>query len=268
MNYTNEDEDAFYIWRIKQRLNNLSNKKEFQWTNWHSLGVICLFGIGCNLPISNNMQTLKVEGKIYTPAEIVYETPLDSEIKEEKVPQAVFTTIPHESPYKKEKQAVEKVEIQKEETKENFSSPYITKTTKKEKKTNSEIALEFFESKGYTKHHAAAVVGNLICESGLRTKAIGDGGKAYGIAQWHPNRQRRFKHVFGKDIRKANLIEQLEFVHWELNNTEKKAYKKFIASSNVHDAASLFDKHYERSSGAARKTRISLAKQLLKTLTD
>lgn len=263
MNYTNEDE--FYIWRIKQRLNNLSTTKEFKWTNWHSLGIICLFGIGINLPIANNMQTLKVEGKIYTPTEYISETP---EIKEEIVPQAIFTTIPHESPYKEEKQVVEKVKIQKEETKETFSSPYITKINKKEKKTNSEIALEFFESKGYTKHHAAAVVGNLICESGLRTNAIGDGGKAYGIAQWHPNRQRRFKHVFGKDIRKANLIEQLEFVHWELNNTEKKAYKKFIASSNVHDAASLFDKHYERSSGAARKTRISLAKKLLKTLTD
>ena len=88
-------------------------------------------------------------------------------------------------------------------------------------------ALQYFVSKGWTTEQAAGIVGNLQAESGrdLQIDAVGDGGKAYGIAQWHPDRQAMFSRVFGKDIRQSTLGEQLAFVQWELENTEKKETK-------------------------------------------
>src|SRR5260364_215450 len=72
-------------------------------------------------------------------------------------------------------------------------------------------AVSFFEQKGWTHKQAAGIVANLKIESGLNPNAVGDGGKAYGIAQWHPPRQAEFRRAFGKDIRAATLTEQLEF---------------------------------------------------------
>jgi hypothetical protein len=58
---------------------------------------------------------------------------------------------------------------------------------------SSKEAMDFFISKGYTPEQAAGIVGNLQAESGanLRTDAVGDQGRAYGIAQWHKPRQNK-----------------------------------------------------------------------------
>ena len=45
-------------------------------------------------------------------------------------------------------------------------------------------ALKFYKSKGFSDSGAAYMVGNLLQESGLRPDAVGDGGKAFGLAQW------------------------------------------------------------------------------------
>lgn len=50
-------------------------------------------------------------------------------------------------------------------------------------------AVEFFQYKGLTNEGVAYLVGNFAAESGLRPDAIGDGGLALGIAQWHPERR-------------------------------------------------------------------------------
>jgi hypothetical protein len=118
-----------------------------------------------------------------------------------------------------------------------------------------EEAQAFFESKGWTKEQAAGIVGNLIVESGLKTDAVGDGGKAYGIAQWHPDRQEKFRNYSGKDIRQSNFQEQLEFVNWELNNTEKRAGAALRGASSTADAAAIVDAQYERSAGTALAQR-------------
>ena len=120
-----------------------------------------------------------------------------------------------------------------------------------------EEAQAFFESKGWTKEQAAGIVGNLVVESGLRTDAVGDGGKAYGIAQWHPDRQQNFKNYAGKDIRQSTFQEQLEFVNWELNNTEKAAGNRLRGAVSAEDAAAIVDEHYERSAGIHRQERIA-----------
>jgi hypothetical protein len=128
-------------------------------------------------------------------------------------------------------------------------------------------AMQFFISKGWSKEQAAGIVGNLKVESGnfspdvLSGKKRGDGGKAVGLAQWHPDRQARFKQIFGKDLVGSSFSEQLEFVHWELMNTHKGAGIALRNATSAEQAATIVDQKYEISSGSARQERIQAAMQ-------
>lgn len=130
---------------------------------------------------------------------------------------------------------------------------------------SSSEAMSFFQSKGWTKEQSAGIVGNLQAESGknLRTNAVGDNGQAYGIAQWHPDRQRKFEEVMHVPIRQSTFQQQLEFVNWELNNTEAQAGRIIKSAQSAEQAAALMDQHYERSSGAHRGERMANANALL-----
>ena len=129
---------------------------------------------------------------------------------------------------------------------------------------NAETAMKFFMSAGYTKEQAAGIVGNLQTESGknLDVNAVGDGGKARGIAQWHPDRQATFQKVMGKDLKSSTLEEQLKFVDWELKNTERNAGEKLKQARSAAQAAQIVDKLYERSSGEALGNRMASATAL------
>jgi peptidoglycan hydrolase-like protein with peptidoglycan-binding domain len=130
-------------------------------------------------------------------------------------------------------------------------------------------ALKFFISKGWTTEQAAGIVGNLQAESGanLKTDAVGDAGQAYGIAQWHPPRQKDFTKTTGKDIRGSSLQDQLTFIDWELNNTERNAGRHLRAAKTAEEAAWVMDEYYERSTGAHRQNRINNAVALASTST-
>lgn len=110
-------------------------------------------------------------------------------------------------------------------------------------------ALKFFTSKeggNWTPEQAAGIVANLEAESGFKHTAIGDNGKAFGIGQWHPDRQAKFKKKFGKDIRQSSYQEQLAFVNWELNNNESSAGKKLRQSKSANQAGAIVSRYYER----------------------
>jgi hypothetical protein len=125
-------------------------------------------------------------------------------------------------------------------------------------------AVDYFVGEGWTEMQAAAIVGNLQAESGanLQTDAVGDGGQAYGIAQWHPPRRAIFQQTYGKPMTEAGFKEQLEFVNWELNNSESSAGNKLREAQTVEEAAAIVDQFYERSAGMHRGQRISNAKAL------
>jgi len=101
-------------------------------------------------------------------------------------------------------------------------------------------------SKGWTESQAVGIAANLHQESSYDHTAVGDGGKAYGIGQWHPDRQANFKKVFGKDIKESTLEEQIAFVDWELRNTEKGAGGRLMGANSAGDAASIVSQYYER----------------------
>ena len=108
-------------------------------------------------------------------------------------------------------------------------------------------AMQFFMSKGLSQHMAAGIVGNLIQESSLNTTAVGDGGKAFGIAQWHPDRQKGLKQLAkknGTDISDFNT--QLEYVWQELNDTHKSALDGLLKSKNAEQATRMFMVRFEK----------------------
>lgn len=138
---------------------------------------------------------------------------------------------------------------------------------------NAGRALRYFQNKGFTPEQAAGIVGNLQAESGVKLNpaAVGDGGKAWGIAQWHPARRAIWEKATGKQWRidgtEPNFDEQIVFIMYELQRTESRAMKRLRATTSVEDAAIVFDKYYERSSGAHRQKRVDLAQKLLSTTT-
>lgn len=108
-------------------------------------------------------------------------------------------------------------------------------------------ALDFFQRMGWSKDQAAGLVANIKHESGFKHDAVGDRGKAYGIAQWHPDRQANFAKWAGKDIRQSTFEEQLAFMHYELTQgAEQRAGRLLRASNSARDAGAVVSRYYER----------------------
>jgi lysophospholipase L1-like esterase/peptidoglycan hydrolase-like protein with peptidoglycan-binding domain len=107
--------------------------------------------------------------------------------------------------------------------------------------------MTFLKNKGLTTSQAAGIVGNLQAESGFDPNIVGDNGTSYGIAQWHKERFTTLKNWSKKNGLKWNTIDaQLEFLWWELNNSESGALSKLKLQNNPEDAAYAFAKYFER----------------------
>lgn len=130
---------------------------------------------------------------------------------------------------------------------------------------NARTAMNFFTQRGLTTPQAAGLVGNLQAESGanLNPAAVGDGGRAMGIAQWHPDRRANFQRAIGKPFERSTFDDQLRFIWWEFNNTERAAYSRLRRARTAEEAAAIVDQYYERSSGAHRQRRIAYARALM-----
>lgn len=128
--------------------------------------------------------------------------------------------------------------------------PEVTANLKMSGSVNdkAKYALNTFMRKGYTKAQASGIVGNLFEESGFSHTISGDSGLAYGAAQWHPDRQANFRKVFKKDIKQSSYAEQLEFIDWELRNTQNVALKALLNSKTPKEASKAFFK-FERFKG-------------------
>lgn len=96
---------------------------------------------------------------------------------------------------------------------------------------------------------ASAVVGHLIQESGLRPGAVGDGGAAYGLAQWHRDRLaglRSFAAARGGDAGSART--QLDYIAHELATSERRAGAALTEARTLEEATAAF-MHFERPAG-------------------
>ncbi len=70
---------------------------------------------------------------------------------------------------------------------------------------------------GMSPQDAAGAIGNITVESKGNNKAVGDSGSAFGLGQWHPDRQALFEQLYHKNIKEATHDEQLKFYYDELN---------------------------------------------------
>lgn len=108
-------------------------------------------------------------------------------------------------------------------------------------------AMSFFQKMGWSKEQSAGLAANIQAESGGRANAVGDNGKAYGIAQWHPDRQKNFEKWAGKRIQDSTYEEQLAFMHYELTEgTEKRAGDRLKGAGTAAEAGAAVSQHYER----------------------
>lgn len=137
-------------------------------------------------------------------------------------------------------------------------------------KGSAKLMMKILMERGWSKAQAAGLAANVAAESGFKIDALGDNGKAYGIAQWHPDRQLNFKRVIGKDIRDSRFEEQVAFLHWELTNSgngngqNKKAGDLLRTIDDPAKAAAIVEQKFERSSlglrGGVQPERVNAAR--------
>lgn len=133
---------------------------------------------------------------------------------------------------------------------------------------NAREAVDALVKMGWTREQAIGIAANLQQESNFDPEAIGDNGKAYGLAQWDPDRQAMFKKVMGKDIVGSSFREQLQFLDWELRNTEARAGKRLKMETTAAGAAASVSKNYERPANEQleMERRRKLAENIVRTL--
>lgn len=112
-------------------------------------------------------------------------------------------------------------------------------------------AVQFMMGLGYTKAQASGIVGNLMAESNMdSTNNTGDGGKAFGLAQWHPDRQALLRQFAGTgQMNPTNPETQLRFIDWEMKNSPSTAldtYDQLMQQNTPAGAADVFRRRYER----------------------
>jgi Phage tail lysozyme len=136
--------------------------------------------------------------------------------------------------------------------KENPTSfPHLNNQNPKIKQQESferaQHGMKMLVDDGYTREQAAGMMARFNFESGgLNTKAVGDGGRAIGIAQWHPDRREKIEQGTGIDIKNTDFAGQMKAVIWELRNTETEARKRILSTNSPKDAEFATTKFYER----------------------
>ena len=126
--------------------------------------------------------------------------------------------------------------------------------------------------KGWDRNQAIGLIANLVKESKLDPNAVGDGGLARGMVQWHPDRQAAIQKQFHvADIRQLGFTGQLDAIDWELKQgSERGAWKHLSAAQTPQQAAHDVSLFYERPAGGQREAteRAAIATNLIKTVGD
>lgn len=115
------------------------------------------------------------------------------------------------------------------------------------KKESARGVQQFFMRNGYSSAQAAGLVANLAQEDGdFDPGKVGDSGTAYGIAQWHKDRQDDFKRIMGRDIHGSSREDQLKFMQWELDHQSYLGGDEIRHARTASQAAALASVNYFR----------------------
>jgi hypothetical protein len=131
-------------------------------------------------------------------------------------------------------------------------------------KVQAEADIQKLIGMGWTRAQASGIAANIQRESQGDEKAVGDSGRAFGLAQWHPDRQAAFEKWAGKNLRDSNRDEQLAFINHELREGgEKSAGDALSKARDAGQAAAIVSQQYERpkdvAGEAARRAGMAVA---------
>jgi len=120
--------------------------------------------------------------------------------------------------------------------------------------------------RGYEPHVAAGLVGNLMQESGvgLNPRAVGDGGNAFGIAQWNgPRRRQYMEFARRRGTDPANLDTQIAFLDHEMRNSEAAAARRIRSATTAREAALVGSREFWRPGVPHNARRAGYAQDLI-----
>nr|GAT43696.1 predicted protein [Mycena chlorophos] len=134
---------------------------------------------------------------------------------------------------------------------DNFMHTWTSSGDKLPEQSSAQPIINAFQKMGWTRAQAAGIAANLARESAFNPSASGDWGQAYGIGQWHADRQEAFAKWAGHDIRNSSLDEQLGFVNYELTQgNEQRAGTALRGATNAQEAGAIISADYERPADA------------------
>jgi len=112
--------------------------------------------------------------------------------------------------------------------------------------------------------HASAILGVLMLETtNVNPSTVGGyRGRAWGICQWLGERRAQLFRKYGRTKR---LDHQLNFMWWELNNTERRAKGLWLRANNLPDAVAgfcMFERAEEVTNGRVNRGHGNFKKRL------
>jgi hypothetical protein len=128
-------------------------------------------------------------------------------------------------------------------------------------------AMSYLQGKyGYEPHLSAGIISNLMQESSLNPTNVNKQSGNFGLAQWGGDRKKAlisFATEQGKPVNDPYL--QLDFLHNELQGTEKGAGKALATAQTAGEAATIFSDKFERAGQNEKNNtrRASLAEKFL-----
>lgn len=149
-------------------------------------------------------------------------------------------------------------------------SPNATMAPLAASTANQRAAFNYFVGKGLTKIQAAAIVGNLMQESGVDPTAVQyPSGPGRGIAQWsvggrwnadyHDN-MTWYASAYG--LSRWSLSAQLAFTWYELRTFSYYGLGSLRSANNLTSAVTAFERHFEGCGDCRTSTRIAYARQV------
>lgn len=115
---------------------------------------------------------------------------------------------------------------------------------------------------GYPPHIASGLTGNLMQESGpaLNTRAVGDGGNAYGMGQWNgPRRRALYTWAEARGLDVNDIETQVQFLHHELQGPESAALRAILEAPDAETAARVASERFWRPGEPHLANRIGYA---------
>jgi Phage tail lysozyme len=124
-------------------------------------------------------------------------------------------------------------------------------------------ALSLLREDGWTKEQACGIIANIQAESTFNFRNdTGDGGRAYGLCQWHEDRRPLFQTKFGHPMKpESTFEEQVRYITYEMKNggpLEKQAGAELAAATTPGEAADKVCRRYERSQNQAKDAPIRM----------